>query len=221
EFTELGSGFKIALRDLAIRGAGNLLGPEQHGFIASVGFDLYTQMLADAIQELKGQPAPKTVDPQVELAVDAYLPDRYIPDSMQKIEIYKKFVSCRRLEDVDDLEEEIEDRFGNIPQEVRNLLSVTRIKMYAIHYDFKSILQQGTDVQLKLHERQNKNIQGDRLFDLAKRFRDRIKLTAGQNITITFRMKGLSGEESLRLLLEFMEAFQDVVKGQEELQNVL
>ncbi|MDI3256765.1 MAG: transcription-repair coupling factor [Kyrpidia sp.] len=221
EFTELGSGFKIALRDLSIRGAGNLLGPEQHGFIASVGFDLYSEMLAEAIQDLKGEPTPKVVEPQVELAVDAYLPERYIPDSMQKIEIYKKFVTCHRLEDVDDLEEEIEDRFGDIPQEVANLLSVTRIKMWAIRYDFKSIVQQGTDVILKLHERQNKNIQGDRLFDVTKRFRDRIKLTAGQNIAVTFRMRGLTGEQSLALLLEFMEAFQDVVKGQEELQNVL
>lgn len=220
EFTELGSGFKVALRDLAIRGAGNLLGPEQHGFIASVGFDLYSEMLAEAIQELKGQPAPKVEDPQVELAVDAYIPDRYIPDSMQKIEIYKKFVSCRKLEEVADLEEEIEDRFGDIPQEVRNLLDVTRIKMYAIRYDFKSVVQQGTDVHLKLHERQNKQIHGDRLFDLTKRFRERIKLTAGQNITITLRVKGLTGEQSLKLLLEFMEAFQHVVKGQEELQNV-
>lgn len=221
EFTELGSGFKIALRDLSIRGAGNLLGPEQHGFIASVGFDLYSDMLADAIRELKGESLPQVVEPQVELAVDAYLPERYIPDSMQKIEIYKKFVSCRRLEDVDDLQEEIEDRFGDIPQEVLNLLAVTRIKIWAIRHDFKSISQQGSEVTLKLHERQNKHVQGDRLFDLTKRFRERIKLTAGQNITMTLRMRGLTAEQSLKLLLEFMEAFQDVVKGQEELQNVL
>lgn len=132
EFTEFGSGFKIALRDLEIRGAGNILGPEQHGFIVSVGFDLYTQLLEEAIRELKGE-EKKEKPPAVSLdiPVDAYIPDDYIGDGRQKIEVYKKVAALESLEEVDDLEEELLDRFGELPVAVRNLLTVARIKILA------------------------------------------------------------------------------------------
>ncbi|GIM46046.1 transcription-repair-coupling factor [Collibacillus ludicampi] len=220
EFTELGSGFKIAMRDLAIRGAGNLLGAEQHGFIASVGFDLYSDMLAQAIRELKGEVEEEKVDPTVELSVDAYIPSDFITDSMQKIEIYKKFVAAKTLQDVTDLEEEIEDRFGDLPQEVRNLLAVTRIKAYAIQYDFTSITQQGHDVILKLSERQNQRIHGEKLFSLSQKFPNRMNLMAGQHITITLRVKGLKGTEILSLIEKFMEEYKIVPKGEEVVSNV-
>jgi transcription-repair coupling factor (superfamily II helicase) len=220
EFTELGSGFKIAMRDLAIRGAGNLLGAEQHGFIASVGFDLYSEMLAQAIRELKGEVEEEKVNPTVELSVDAYIPSDFITDSMQKIEIYKKFVAAKTLQDVIDLEEEIEDRFGDLPQEVRNLLAVTRIKAYAIQYDFTSITQQGHDVILKLSERQNQRIHGEKLFSLSQKFPNRMQLMAGQQITITLRVKGLKGAEILQLLEKFMEEYKIVPKGQEVVTHV-
>lgn len=220
EFTELGSGFKIAMRDLAIRGAGNLLGAEQHGFIASVGFDLYSDMLSQAIQELKGEKKEEAPDPQVELSVDAYIPGEYIADTMQKIEIYKKFVAARTLPDIQELEEEIRDRFGDIPQAVRNLLAVTRIRAYAILYDFTSIVQEGHDVVMKLSARQNEKIYGEKLFALTQRFPDRLKLTAGSHITITLRVKGLKGTEMLAVLEQFMEAYKGVLKHQEELQKV-
>lgn len=219
EFTELGSGFKIAMRDLAIRGAGNLLGAEQHGFIASVGFDLYSDMLAQAIQELKGEKQETLPDPQVELSVDAYIPTEYIADTMQKIEIYKKFVAARTLSDIVELEDEIEDRFGDIPQPVRNLLSVTRIKSYAIAYEFTSIAQEGHDIVMKLAERQNEQVHGEKLFALNQQFPDRMKLTAGSHITITLRVKNLKGPEILDLLEKFMVAYKSVRKNQEELQN--
>ncbi|WP_018131771.1 transcription-repair coupling factor [Effusibacillus pohliae] len=220
EFTELGSGFKIAMRDLAIRGAGNLLGAEQHGFIASVGFDLYSNMLAEAIQELKGEKKETPPEPQVELAADAYIPSEYIADTMQKIEIYKKFVAARTLSDIQDLEEEIEDRFGDIPQPVRNLLTVTRIKAYAIQYDFTSLVQEGHDIVMKLSERQNARIHGEKLFALTQQFPDRLKLMAGTHITITLRAKGLKGPEMLEMVEKFLVAYKGVLKNQEELQNV-
>lgn len=112
EFTGFGSGFKIAMRDLAIRGAGNLLGAEQHGFIASVGFDLYSQMLAEEIQKRKvtmlgeAEPAETHWNTTIDLGIDAYLPSDYIYDSMQKIEIYKKTASATSFEDVAELEDE-------------------------------------------------------------------------------------------------------------------
>jgi len=113
EFTELGSGFKIAMRDLTIRGAGNLLGAEQHGFIDSVGFDLYSQMLKEAIEDRKGNMNEAVKQrTEVDLEVDAYLPDAYINDGHQKIEMYKRFRGVSSLEDVEELNEEIIDRFG-------------------------------------------------------------------------------------------------------------
>ena len=115
EFTELGSGFKIAMRDLEIRGAGNILGAEQHGFIASVGFELYCKLLDESIKELKGEVVAEPPDPVIDLNVDAYLSDEYITDSQAKVEIYKKVIDVREISDAEELAEEIEDRFGPLP----------------------------------------------------------------------------------------------------------
>ncbi len=131
DFTELGSGYKIALRDLEIRGAGNLLGAEQHGFIAQVGFELYTRMLEDAIRQLKGEveaPRPETA---VDVTVDAYLPDTYIADGRQKMETYHRIAAVGAPAEADDLEAELRDRFGPPPAPVQNLLLVARVKAVA------------------------------------------------------------------------------------------
>ncbi|ASS77006.1 transcription-repair coupling factor [Tumebacillus algifaecis] len=219
EFTELGSGFKIAMRDLSIRGAGNLLGAQQHGFIASVGFDLYSQMLSEAIEELKEdvEKVEKLPDPTVELSVDAYIPGTYITDAMQKIEIYKKFVAARTLEEVRDLEEEVEDRFGDIPLEVRNLLAVSRLKANAIRYGMTEIKQtpQG-DVIIRLNEDQNKKIDGEKLFSLTREFPNRMKLTAQQQIVITLKVKGLKEAEILQTLEKFMTCYNIVPKREQD-----
>ncbi|KAA2302067.1 transcription-repair coupling factor, partial [Clostridioides difficile] len=136
EFTELGSGFKIAMRDLSIRGAGNLLGAEQHGFIASVGFDLYSQMLAEEINKRKvtmlgEEPVPSDQwNTTLDLSIDAYLPSDYIYDSIQKIEIYKKVAVIASFDDAMELEDELVDRFGDLPEAVINLLAVARMKVY-------------------------------------------------------------------------------------------
>lgn len=148
EFTELGSGFKIALRDLEIRGAGNILGPEQHGFIVSVGFDLYCQLLEEAVRELKGDKAVPLTEPTVELAVDAYLDDAYVPEARAKIEVYKKVNACRSAGELDDLEAEIVDRYGPLPRPARNLLSLARIKAAAIRLGLLSISQERDVVKL-------------------------------------------------------------------------
>ena len=128
EFTELGSGFKIAMRDLEIRGAGNILGAEQHGFIASVGFELYCKLLDESIKELKGEVVAEPPDPVIDLNVDAYLSDEYIADSQAKVEIYKKVADVREPSDAEELAAEIEDRFGPLPPCVKSLLAVARIK---------------------------------------------------------------------------------------------
>src|SRR5690606_26555519 len=128
EFTDLGSGFKVAMRDLAIRGAGNILGAEQHGFIASVGFGLYCKLLDESVRELRGELVPQPPDPTIELHVDAFVPDSYVPDSRQKVDLYKRVMAITSPEDAQELEEEIRDRFGRLPEAVSNLLMVARIK---------------------------------------------------------------------------------------------
>lgn len=128
EFTELGSGFKIAMRDLAIRGAGNLLGQQQSGFIDSVGYDLYTEMLREAVQERQGVKREERTNLELKISVDAYIPDAYIPDESQKIEIYKRIQSLENQEDYVLLQEDLIDRFGDYPQEVSDLLTIGLLK---------------------------------------------------------------------------------------------
>jgi transcription-repair coupling factor (superfamily II helicase) len=221
EFTELGSGFKIAMRDLAIRGAGNLLGAEQHGFIASVGFDLYSQMLSEEIEALKGQaPKAKEIAPTIDIKLDAYLPSDYIYDSRQKIELYKKFAAAKTLQEVTDLEEEIEDRFGDLPVQVRHLLTISRLKAYAYQYEFEEIVQKTDEIAIKIAVTQNDQINGQQLFKLTSQFENKIRLVSGKQITIKVSLKGLKTEKAVELLERFLVQYKEVLKTKGELQDV-
>lgn len=131
EFTEFGSGFKIAMRDLEIRGAGNLLGTQQHGHMASVGYDLYCKMLKDEVNKLKGDITEEIVETTVELPVNAYIPDEYIENEVLKIEIYKKIASIASKNDKMDIEDELIDRFGDIPKPAVNLIDIAYLKVIA------------------------------------------------------------------------------------------
>ncbi len=130
EFSDLGSGYKVALRDLEIRGAGDLLGREQSGTVADVGFDLYTQLLQQAISELKGEPVEEAfILPAVNLPLDANIPIRYIPSEAERILMYKKLTAVRGKEDVDEIQAELEDRYGDPPKAVWNLLALMRLRL--------------------------------------------------------------------------------------------
>lgn len=131
EFAGLGSGLKLALRDLEIRGAGNLLGAEQHGAMISVGFELYAEMLAEAIRELRGQPEETFFLPPVDVPVNVYIPAEYIADESQRILFYKKMVAVRQNRDVDEIEHELRDRFGPLPEMVQNALWLLRLRLQA------------------------------------------------------------------------------------------
>ena len=128
EFTDLGSGFKIALRDLEIRGAGDILGQEQHGHIASVGYDLYCRMLDDAVKKLKGEKVSEDLETKINLPIEAYLPDNYVPDSRQKVSLYKKIASAKNEADFSELKTEMKDRFGSVPEPVDMLLQMSFLK---------------------------------------------------------------------------------------------
>lgn len=198
EFTELGSGFKIAMRDLEIRGAGNLLGPEQHGFIASVGFELYCKLLEESIRELKGEVQQELPDPVLDLNIDAYLPDEYIPSSQQKVEIYRKFMAIENAEDVDDLMDELQDRFGDLPLPVHNLLVVTKVKNVAKRCGVASINRQRDQFIVKLHSGLEPPTQA--LDYLARQYRGRLTIHRGRQMQIRLRVMGLSDTDSLQLL---------------------
>ncbi|MEZ8216512.1 transcription-repair coupling factor [Candidatus Fervidibacteria bacterium JGI MDM2 SSWTFF-3-K9] len=148
EFTDLGSGFRLALRDLEIRGAGNLLGVEQHGFINEVGFDLYMDMLAEAVRRLQGEPLPQKVElPEADLPVKAFIPETYVEDLEQRLYLYRKMAGVQSEEDIAQIEAELRDRYGEPPQPVRNILSVLRIrvrahkaKVIAITHDRRTVM---------------------------------------------------------------------------------
>jgi transcription-repair coupling factor (superfamily II helicase) len=131
QFTQLGSGFHLALRDLEIRGAGNLLGPQQHGFIEEVGFDLYCRLLDEAVKELKGQPVETLPEVKLQFDLDIYIPEGYVPDSQQRVDIYRKLSDAKSTEEVKNVEAEIQDRFGSPPPEVEDLLNITAIRITA------------------------------------------------------------------------------------------
>lgn len=159
EFTELGSGFKIAMRDLEIRGAGNLLGAEQHGHMEAVGYDLYCKMLSEAVKEAKGIPQQEDFETTVDVELDAYIPVTYITNEYQKLDIYKRIAGIENDEEYEEMLEELVDRFGDPPNSVLNLLAVARLKAMAHQADIVEIKQMGNAVKLTMHERARLNPQ--------------------------------------------------------------
>jgi len=150
EFTEFGSGFKIAMRDLEIRGAGNLLGVEQHGHIEAIGYDLYVKFLGEAIRRLKGEKVVEAIDTTIDINIDGYIPVNYIEDEELKIEVYKKIASISDLEEYRELIDELIDRFGDIPIEVQNLIDISYIKALASRNQIKNISQTNNEIKLDL-----------------------------------------------------------------------
>ena len=139
EFADLGSGFNIAMRDLEIRGAGNLVGAQQHGFIAAVGFDLYCRLLDEAMRELKGETVPDRTEPDIKIAVSAYIPDDYVPDPDQKMEFYQRLADAVRIVDLLEIREEMKDRFGRLPTPARSLMHIMEIKVMARQLGTESV----------------------------------------------------------------------------------
>lgn len=156
EFTDLGSGFKIAMRDLEIRGAGNLLGEAQHGHMEAVGYDLYCKMLNEAVKNMKqgtSQEEAASFTTTVDLNVDAFIPASYIPDEYQKLDIYKRIALIETEEEMDDMMEELIDRFGDIPKKVQKLILIARLKAFAHSVYVTSIEQKGQTLKITMYER--------------------------------------------------------------------
>ncbi|WP_430789383.1 transcription-repair coupling factor [Virgibacillus flavescens] len=209
EFTELGSGFKIAMRDLSIRGAGNLLGAQQHGFIDSVGFDMYSQMLKDAIDARKyGKEVidMQPFEPELSLKVDAYIPDNYIKDEKQKIDMYKRFQTLLSDEDFEDLREELIDRFGDYPEEVANLFDVSTLKVHARSERVEAITEKNKKIELLVDENRSQQIDGSKLFTLANEFGRGIQLgTDSKKLKITIEWPKDKQHERYDITTRFMK----------------
>lgn len=207
EFTELGSGFKIAMRDLAIRGAGNLLGAQQHGFIDSVGFDLYSQMLKEAIEERQGIVKPKeTPSVELELSIDAYIPDAYIKDGNLKIEMYKRFRNLKTMEELRELQDEMIDRFGDYPKQVEDLFTVAEIKIYGNEIKLSSIKQTKNEVTILMTEEGTKEIDGRQVFKVCSAYGRNVGIGMdGSQLKITIHTQRMKPDEWLEILKEIVK----------------
>ncbi|MBF7105882.1 transcription-repair coupling factor [Pediococcus pentosaceus] len=165
DFTELGSGFKIAMRDLSIRGAGNLLGKQQHGFIDSVGYDLYSQMLADAVKKKQGKKVKRRSDSEISLGIEGFLPSSYIEDEQQKIEFYKRLRQANSHEEVVDIQDDMLDRFGDYPAEVDNLLQITDLKIIADQVQVERITRKDGILTVTMTRAASQKLTGEQIFE--------------------------------------------------------
>ena len=200
EFTEFGSGFKIAMRDLEIRGAGSLMGEVQHGHMEQVGYDMYCRLLDEVVKEIKGEKVEEEIDVQIELDVSSYIPDEFIQSSSQKIEIYQNIALCKNEDDIKNVTDEIIDRYGGMPNEIENLLDITRIKILAREkYVFK-IMQKGDNIVFHFDE---KKFNFEIVDKLMKVFRNRIKFSPAKEPYITFKLQ--DKKETLKECKEFLE----------------
>ncbi|HOV08234.1 MAG: Transcription-repair-coupling factor [Spirochaetes bacterium ADurb.Bin218] len=187
EYSDLGSGFKIAMKDLEIRGAGNILGLEQSGNIMDVGFDLYCQMLEEEVRKIKGEEIKPYFRTSVFFKVSFYIPETYIADEKQKIEFYKRFEACETVEEVDVLEKEMIDRFGAPPEEVRTLVELERIRALASRLYIEEILEENNKINIKITSQCTispdlllKSISSDKRFTINPKYPEILQFTPGK-----------------------------------------
>lgn len=209
EFTELGSGFKIALRDLGIRGAGNVLGSEQRGFMFSVGFDFYCQLLEQSLKEMGGVKTEEERDIRLEIDVDAFIPDSYVPYHSQKMYIYQKLVSAKLVEEIDSLEDELNDCYGEPPVSVKNILAMFCLKIYAKHLNISLITQEKDFLIIKLFS--DFAIDSKDLFSLTESFKNNFELLINQQVGFKLDTRDIEKEKSLSLALDFCETLSRVL----------
>ncbi|MBR0447134.1 MAG: transcription-repair coupling factor [Clostridia bacterium] len=204
DFTEFGAGFKIAMRDMEIRGAGNLLGAQQHGHMEAVGYDMYLKLLADAVSEEKGVTAAQSVECLVDLPISAHIPDNYISDNAQRLEIYRRIADIRTVEDSMDVFDELIDRFGEPPVAVQGLVDVALLRNMAAAVGIREIKQQ-QDSLLLYCEKLDVNLGGR----LTAALPGRVMISAGKKPYIAVRIDRTGGKNGLDTLRETLEAVQE------------
>ena len=205
EFTEFGSGFKIAMRDLEIRGAGSLLGEIQSGHLEQVGYDTYCNLLDEVVKEMQGEEVKPEIDVQIDLDATCYIPDEYISDSSQKIEIYQDIALCKNEEDIQNVIDEMIDRFGNMPSEIENLIEIARIKILCKKLNISKV-QGKHSFAVFTFELGEFNIDVN---ELAKNYRNRIKFSQGLKPQITYVLQNATGMKMLKEVEEFLKTIDD------------
>ena len=204
EFAEFGSGFKIAMRDLEIRGAGNLLGPEQSGFLMSVGYDLYLKLLEEAVLEEKGEAPARREECTADLLVAASIPDRYVPDAGQRMDLYRRIARIRTEEDADDMTDELIDRFGDPPRQVNNLIAVALLRGRAASCGVVDISQKGASIIFSLSRFKLEPIAA-----LAGGYPGRLLFSPGDKPAFTLKLK--KGEDPLRMAVQVIDKYRGLM----------
>ena len=208
EFTEFGSGFKIAMRDLEIRGAGNVLGVQQHGHMGNVGYDMYCKILSESINEARGETVTENMDVAIDINVNAYIPESYIPSAEQRINMYKKISVIENEDDESEISDELIDRYGDMPKPVMNILSVAGLKVLAREVGCVEITQRHGQLTVKFTEEM---LTPDLVFGLDGKFRGRVKLVSQEVPGVIIKLTERDSN-----ILEFVKKILILIK---ELQN--
>ena len=203
DFTELGSGFKIAMRDLEIRGAGNMMGSSQHGHMASIGYDLYCRMLEDTIKLIKGEIENEPIETSVDIKVDAFIPSSYITDEIQKIEVYKKIAAIENINDFMEIKSELEDRYSSIPDSVYNLMSIAYIKSICKGLYIEDIKETAKELRFKF-------VKGYKGFEdiysvLLNQYKDDVILYFGETPSFAIKLANIKKETALEYYKKLLE----------------
>ena len=208
EFTEFGSGFKIAMRDLEIRGAGNVLGPEQHGFMVSVGYDMYCAILEDAVNDAMGVPKrEEKTQTTVDLEINAFIPESYIPTSNLRIEAYKQIAGIENIGERYGVEESFEDRYGEIPQETYNLLQIQMLRVNAQNIGIKEIGHAEAGIIFKIEKITPGLL--EKISAFASKNKGKVLFGAGDNPYLLLREKNLKQEKLLECVEKVLEALSE------------
>jgi transcription-repair coupling factor (superfamily II helicase) len=209
EFTELGSGFKVAMRDLEIRGVGNILGPQQHGHVAAVGFDLYCHLLNEAVARLKGEEVEQDRSPVLHLDQDAYIPTTYVPDEREKLDWYKRLAAVDTHAGLAELEKELQDRYGEPPRPVRSLLEVVAVRVWARELGLSEVTQKGTQIVLRFFE--DRLPGGDFVQAMMKTWGQAVRFLPGPPPGLSLRVPPGQGATVLKSLLPSVSRYANIL----------
>ena len=211
EFTDLGSGIKIAMRDLEIRGAGNLLGEAQSGHMEAVGYDMYCKMLNEAVLQLKGGGEEESFTTTIDLNIDAYIPESYIKNEYQKLDIYKRIAAIENEEEMDDMTEELIDRFGDIPKKVQQLLHIASLKGLAHSAYVTAVEQKGGDIRFTMYEKAK--IDPQRIPAMLQGYGKDLVFRTEEPPYFLYRKLGKSGKDTGESVLDTVRRVLDDIKG--------